>query len=301
MSKLKCGYLGPAGTFTEEAALKYFGNSIRLVPLNSINKVFAKIKNLDLHRGVVPVENSLEGPVNMTMDLLFSEDGIEIVGEEVLPIRHFLITAPGVEIEQIKQIYSHPQAIAQSGSFIREKLPEVRLVSVESTAVAAAQVQDSFDRALIGSKRISTIYNLEIKAENIQDYKYNYTRFLIIGFKAIKDNMNFLSGEPELYNHKNASEYKTSIICAPQVNKAGVLYEMLGEFARESINLTRIESRPTKKYLGEYLFYIDFTGHGDESHVLRALTGIKSKSIIFKNLGSYLKTKEGSIKENVKT
>lgn len=280
MTDIKCGYLGPPGTFSQEAGLKYFGKEQNLIPLKSINQIVDQLKATRIDVGIIPVENSLEGSVNLSMDLLFKESCLEIIGEVIVPIRHFLLAPSGVKIDDIKQLFSHSQAIGQANLFINKHLPEVKISFTESTALAAELIQGSKDKAMIGSKRVSSIYDLDILAEDIQDYYHNYTRFLIITNK-----------HNDISHPTSADEYKTSIICAPSVNQAGVLYDILGEFAREKINLTRVESRPTKKQLGEYLFYIDFEGHRDDPGVIRALTGVRQKCGVFKILGSYVKAK----------
>jgi prephenate dehydratase len=275
---IKCGYLGPPGTFSEEAALKYFQEEAELIPCNSFNQIFDKIQSGEVDRGVIPIENSLEGPVNLCMDLLFTNSFVVIINELIIPIRHYLLGLPGTRINIIKKIYSISQVIGQSNLFIKQNLPEVE-VNLTGSSAMAAKLIDSHDKAMIGSARISALYNLEILAENVQDNLNNYTRFFIIGNKL----------DIGKQNREENTEYKTSIICAPEVNEAGALYNILGELAREEVNLTRIESRPTKRMLGEYLFYIDFEGHKDDPNIAKALQGVEKRSAFFKVLGSYKK------------
>lgn len=283
---IKCGYLGPPGTFSQEAGLKSFADK-DLIPLKSINQIVDYLKEDKINLGIIPVENSLEGSVNLSMDLLFKESCLQVIGEIIVPIRHFLLASPGIKISDIKRLYSHSQAIGQSNIFINKYLADAKIFFTESTALAAELIAGSNEKAMIGSKRVATIYNLEILAEDIQDYSSNYTRFLII------------RNSDNTYIHNNRridGEYKTSLVCTPTVNQAGVLHKILGEFSKEGINLTRIESRPTKKQLGEYLFYIDFDGHSSDPEVVRALAEIQKLCGVFKMIGSYLKARvsEGS-------
>ncbi len=275
---IKCGYLGPSGTFSEEAGSKYFKGEAELIPCNSFNQIFDKIQSGEVDRGIIPIENSLEGPVNLCMDLLFSNSFAVIISELVIPIRHYLLGLPGTRINNIKKLYSISQVIGQSNLYIKQYLPEVEINYTGSSA-RAAKLIDNPEKAMIGSARISELYNLEILAENIQDNSNNYTRFYIIGNKL----------DVGKQIKEMESEYKTSIICAPEINESGALYNILGELAREKVNLTRIESRPTKRMLGEYLFYIDFEGHIDETNIEKALRGVEKRSSFFKVLGSYKK------------
>ena len=279
MKKEIYGYLGPRGTFSEEAAMLYCNEEDELVPLPSFNEIFDSLKTGKVTRGVIPVENSLEGAVNLCMDLLYTSSFVEVVGEIVLPVKQYLMAPKGMRIRDIKELYSISQVIGQSNSYINEYLPDAEIYFTASSAQAAELVKEKEGRALIGSRRLSELYDLEILAEEIQDSSNNYTRFFVIANQLDVEN-----GFPEL-----AKEYKTSIICAPTVNKAGVLYNILGEFKREEINLTRIESRPSKRQLGEYIFYIDLEGHQKNRHVRIALEGVERKSSFFRILGSYIR------------
>ena len=279
MKKEIYGYLGPRGTFSEEAAMLYCNEEDELVPLPSFNEIFDSLKTGKVTRGVIPVENSLEGAVNLCMDLLYTSSFVEVVGEIVLPVKQYLMAPKGMRIRDIKELYSISQVIGQSNSYINEYLPDAEIYFTASSAQAAELVKEKEGRALIGSRRLSELYDLEILAEEIQDSSNNYTRFFVIANQLDVEN-----GFPEL-----DKEYKTSIICAPTVNKAGVLYNILGEFKREEINLTRIESRPSKRQLGEYIFYIDLEGHQKNRHVRIALEGVERKSSFFRILGSYVR------------
>ncbi|NLJ83864.1 MAG: prephenate dehydratase [Halanaerobiaceae bacterium] len=279
MKKEIYGFLGPRGTFSEEAAMLYCNEEDELVPLPSFNEIFESLKTGEITKGVIPVENSLEGSVNLCMDLLYTSSFVEVVGEIVLPVKQYLMAPRGMKIRDIEELYSISQVIGQSSNYINEYLPDAEIYYTASSAQAAEFVKEEEGRALIGSRRLSELYDLEILAEEIQDGSNNYTRFFVIANQLDVEN-----GFPEL-----DKEYKTSIICAPIVNKAGVLYSILGDFKREEINLTRIESRPSKRQLGEYIFYIDMEGHQKNRHVRIALEGVKQKSSFFRILGSYVR------------
>lgn len=279
MKKELFGYLGPVGTFSEQAALQYFDDEDKLFPLRSFNEIFEKLQTGEIIRGVIPIENSLEGAVKLCMDLLYSSSYVVVVDEIILPVKHYLMASPGTKIDDIDEIYSISQIIGQTNTFVTQNLSDAAVSYAGSSAQAAEIIKGKSGKAMIGSKRISNLYGLEILAEEIQDMTNNYTRFFVIANKLdVKDEF------PDM-----DKEYKTSIICAPEVNEAGVLYRILAEFKREDINLTRIESRPTKRQLGEYIFYIDLEGHQKNRHVRVALEGIEKKSIFFKILGSYVK------------
>ncbi|MEJ6952108.1 prephenate dehydratase [Natronospora cellulosivora (SeqCode)] len=278
MKTNKCGYLGPEGTFSEQAAMKYCSKE-DLFSLRSFNEIFEKLQTGEITRGVIPIENSLEGAVKLCMDLLYSNSYVVVVDEIIVPIKHYLMAPAGTKINDIKELYSIAQIIGQTNKYINQNLKEVQIKYTASSAQAAEIIDGNNTKAMIGSKRISELYDLEILAEGIEDMTNNYTRFLVVANKLdVKDEF------PEM-----DKEYKTSIICAPTINEAGVLYSILSEFKRENINLTRIESRPTKRQLGEYVFYIDFEGHQKNRHVRVALDAIEKKSVFFKILGSYIK------------
>ncbi len=275
---MKYGYLGPSGTFCEMALLKFCRSEDEKAPLSTIEEIGERVNRNKIERGVLPLENSLEGSVNKTHNLLLELDNIQIVDEIVIPIIHNLLAVPGTKINQIKKVLSHPQAIKQSSKFIRNHLSEREIIYTDSTARAAEIVSENENYAMIGSRYSGKGNGLEILVHNIQDYSDNYTRFIVI----TNTDRNFSYSDDEY-------EYKTSLICTPEVNRPGVLHDMLAEFAGRSINLSRIESRPTKKKLGEYIFYIDIDGHRQDEQVRQALREVKSKSGYFKILGSYKK------------
>ncbi|MGM0602136.1 MAG: prephenate dehydratase [Bacillota bacterium] len=290
--KKKCAYLGPPGTFSELAVINYCtGEDEEIIPYDSIRELVEAVNSNEVDIALLPLENSLEGSVNISLDLLFENEEVEILKELVLPIEHFLLTPEKKSITEIKTVYSHPQAIAQSEKFLSSKMPQAKLVSTESTAAAAKKVAEDKKGAAIGSFRLAEIYDLEITASNLEGELPNSTRFVIIGRRK-----KFVSSQ----NNTDAGQkkrYKTSIICTPKKNRAGVLHDILGEFARREIDLSRIESRPTRKKLGEYMFYIDLAGKLEDENLKKSLKEVEKKSGYFRILGSYQVVKLLSQKE----
>lgn len=285
MSNLKYAYLGPAGTFSEEAISNYtdlYGGSLK--PFNSIRNIVKSVINDRTDLGLLPLENSLEGSVNLSLDLLYQNSELRLLREIVLPINQHLLVQPGVKKEEIKEIYSHPQAISQAGDYLAEIFRKVKIIYTDSTAAAAKKALNSKNRAAVGSTRLAKIYDLEIMAENLQGDLPNSTRFILTAKKeksfALENHLGIETG----------SDFKTSIICAPKVNKAGILYKMLGHFAKKNIDLSRIESRPSRKCLGEYIFYIDLKGSAVDKALKSALIEIQKMTSYYRLLGSYPKT-----------
>jgi len=277
----KYGYLGPEGTFSEMCALKCRSSCDKIIPYETIRKVVEKVEQKEIERGIIPLENSQEGSVNLSLDLLLKKTSLKIIGEVIIPIEHYLMAPSGISLDDIEEIYSHPQAIAQSRDFINQKLPKVDLNYTDSTASAVEKIFDNGNKAMIGSKRVKEIYNLGVLAKNVEGDLENYTRFIIIAREEEK-----VDFKKDLDNEI----YKTSIVCTPEKNRPGILYDLLGEFANRNIDLTKIESRPTKKQFGEYLFYMDFTGNYYASDKInQALAGVKEKSRLFRVLGCYPK------------
>lgn len=265
------GYLGPQGTFTEEAARSYDKNGTFLLkPYPAIDKIFSAIAKKEIDQGVVPVENSLEGSVNLTFDLLSGNTDLKIKGELLCRIKHFLLTAPGQNLTKIKGVYSHPQALAQCRLYLDKLLPEVSRISTPSTADAAALVARSKGKAAIASRQAAGLYGLEIIRENIQDESFNFTRFFLLA----------LSDAPR------TGDDKTSLLIGLD-DKPGSLFSSLGIFASHNLNLTKIESRPVRNELGKYIFFLDIEGHREEKKVDHALKELKEKALFLKLLGSY--------------
>lgn len=262
----KIGFLGPPGTYAEEAASDIPGE---LIPFDSIMEVLDAVKSKNIDIGVVPIENSVEGPVGITLDLLAHDYDLKIRNEIILPVSHNLLVNEGSEIEDIDTIYSHMQALSQCRKFIENM--GAKPVATPSTSGAACMALDNGNAAAIGTMRAAEIYGLKIAKSNIQDYEHNSTRFVVLG----------------RHDHVPTGHDKTSAIFSIINDRPGGLYEVLGEFAREDINLTKIESRPSKKKLGKYIFFIDFQGHREDKKIKNVLNTIKNKISYVRILGSY--------------
>lgn len=268
----KVGYLGPAGTFSEEAVLRYLEHEEGVaVPCRSLVEIFDAVSTGELQEGVVPLENSYEGAVNMTLDLLADCYRVKIRGEIILPVTHNLLVKPGTPGSELAGIISHPQALAQCRDFIRNRFPGIPLAEAGSTADAARKVAEMAEPwGAIGNERAAVSYGLALLERHINDQAGNTTRFIVLGREE----------------RRPLGPAKTSIIVAV-TDRPGALYHILKEFALRNINLTRIESRPAKKRLGDYLFFIDFQGHSGEAPVSAALEAVARQAADFKNLGSY--------------
>ncbi|MEG6584530.1 prephenate dehydratase [Dendrosporobacter sp. 1207_IL3150] len=266
------GYLGPQGTHSEEIALGlYKGEWGKFTPYNTIHGAIRAVEAGEVTESVVPIENSLEGSVNVTLDTLAHEVSLCITKEIIWSVRHNLLIKK--DTQQIKTIISHSQALAQCRNYIKSFYPAAELKAVESTAEAAYLVASGMANcAAIGSERAGKLYGLDSKATDIQDNDKNCTRFVV------------LSKEPIV---SKGERYKTSIVCQIKGENPGSLCELLQEFALRSVNLTRIESRPAKTGLGEYIFFLDIEGTIQDEKVRAAVTSVQSKSRWFKNLGSF--------------
>ncbi len=269
---LRVAFLGPRASFTEEAALKIFGDSGTLfIPLPSIKEVFRTVENGDADYGVVALENSLEGSVGETIDLLVNTD-LKICGETEIRIRHNLIVRPGTSFNDIKLVISHPHAIAQCRSFIEARLRNVRIETRSSTSEAVREAIENSGIAAIGSELAAYIYGGEIIARGIEDHKDNYTRFIAIGRSPLKKGVGM----------------KTAIIYTLP-HRPGSLYSALEPFAVRRLNLTKIESRPIKGKPWEYLFFMEFEGHEEDKIVSEAIKELRERAVQVKVLGSYQK------------
>ncbi len=284
----KISYLGPEGTFTEEALILYLKknyeknnnfslNKIEKIPLPTITDVIKSVDRGEVNQGVVPIENSIEGSVNLTLDVLTFESEAKIISEVVMPIKHQLIAKSQVKLKQIKRIISHPHATAQCRIFLNQKFPNVEIIAANSTAEAVKRLkEEDSESAAIGTKIAAEIYGLEIILSDIEDNKDNKTRFVVIG--------NFIA--------KKSANNKTSVVCFLKKDKPGSLYNILKEFAQRNINLTKLESRPAKKNLGDYVFMIDMEGHVHDKVIYEALESLRTKVYLVKLLGSYPAWKE---------
>jgi len=266
--RLKVAFLGPEATFTHQAAVKHFGRQAEYLPVASIADVFDEVEKERADYGVVPIENSTEGVVNHTLDMFVDSD-LMICAEREEPIRHYLISASG-EVKKIKMIYSHPQAIAQCRRWLEAHVPQASLHEAASTADAAAHASLDASSAAIASALAAQIYRLKIVASRVEDSAHNATRFLVVGRKF-----------PSPSGHD-----KTSILFSLK-DHVGALHDVLIPFKTHSLNLTRIESRPTKKKAWEYIFFADINGHLSNEDMKLALEELKESCVFLKVLGSY--------------
>ena len=273
----RIAYLGPPGTFTEEAALKY-DEKAQLIPFSTISAVATAVDTGIADEGVVAIENSLEGSVTETLDLLIHETRLLIRQEIVLPIEHHLLAKPGTKASEIKVIFSHPQALAQCRRFLERCFPQAQMMAALSTAAAVEQMMSSpSPTGAIGTKRAATLFGAEILARNIQDYSPNLTRFVVL---APAD-------------HPPTGRDKTSLCFSFAEDRPGLLFRVLQEFAQRNINLTKVESRPSKESLGRYIFLVDLEGHRQELLIVEVLEAVEAKTSLFKIFGSYPKYEGG--------
>jgi prephenate dehydratase len=264
----KVAFQGERGAFSEDAVLAFFGD-VELFPNRYITDVFEAVLRQDVDFGVVPVENSQAGSINDTYDLLLSCP-LNIFGEINLRISHCLMALPGETLDGIKVIYSHPQALAQCEEFLRKLKAEI--IPIYDTAGSAKRIKEAGLKgsAAVASKRAAKIYGLEILAEAIETNPNNYTRFFVISKKK---------AEP-------SPKSKTSLVFSTK-NIPGSLYACLGAFATRNINLTKLESRPSRDKPWEYVFYVDFEGHIDDRVCKDAMAELKKTTNFIKILGSY--------------
>jgi chorismate mutase/prephenate dehydratase len=261
-------FLGPEATFSHEAAMAIFGRSGQYYPADSIDAVFNLVAEDRCSHGVVPVENSYEGSVRDTLDLLYHYS-LLINAEHISRIRQHLLSKAS-RVDRIERLYSHPMAIAQCRQWIKTHMPGIRISEVTSTALAAKMASRDPAASAIGSRLAGRTYGLNILEQNIEDISHNFTRFLVLG----------------KHRPKPSSRDKTSCLFQPR-HGPDTLFKILGVLARRGINLIRIESRPTKKWKWEYLFFIDVDGHEQEDPVKAALSEMETHCIMLKRLGSY--------------
>ena len=265
---LNIAYLGPEGTFTQTAALKHFGHSVSTTALGSIDQVFREVESGACHYGVVPIENSIEGVVNHTLDMLINSS-LLICGEVELRIHHHLLTR-AKNLDQIKQVYSHQQSLAQCRTWLDTRLLEAERITVSSNAEAAKLVGRRKTVAAIAGETAAEYYNLPILFRNIEDHPDNTTRFLVLG----------------RHETRPSGKDKTSILFSA-ANRPGALHDMLSCFASNNVSMTRIESRPSRLGMWDYVFFVDVEGHAEDTHVVAALKKLKEAASMVKLLGSY--------------
>jgi prephenate dehydratase len=267
---LRVGYLGPAGTNSEVAALRSHP-AAELVAYPTITAVARAVEAGEINRGVVPIENSLQGSVTDTVDLLVHDDGLAVCGEIVLPIEHCLMVRPGTQRGQIDVIYSHPQSLGQCRRYLERTFPGVRAEAALSNSEAVAIAMRTPGAAAIGPARAAEIYGAEIMERGIEDSRVNKTRFVVLAREGAAP----------------TGRDKTSIAFAVAHDRPGTLVSVLHEFADRAINLTKIESRPSGEELGIYIFLLDLDGHRDDPLVAQALAAVREQADFFKVFGSY--------------
>ena len=264
---LKIAYLGPEATFTHIAAIKKFGSQVRYSPCNSITEVFREVEVSRCNYGVVPVENSIEGAVNHTLDMFIDSD-LKICSEVFLDISHNLIGR--CSLKSVKRIYSNPQVFGQCRLWLDSHLRNVELIEVSTTSRAAEIATKEKNACAIASLLAAEKYRLKVLAKGIEDSASNITRFLVIG----------------QHTPAPTKKDKTSIMFSGK-DRPGALHDMLVPFKKNKVNLTKIESRPSKRKAWEYYFFVDAVGHCQDSNVQKALESVAKQSIYLKVLGSY--------------
>ena len=264
---ISVAYLGPEATFTHLAALSKFGSSVHYVSCASIPEVFQEVDRKRVDHGVIPIENSIEGAVSHSLDM-FIDSELKICSEILFEVSHNLMAT--CDLKQIKRVYSNPQVFGQCRLWLERNLPRAELLEATSTTQAAMRASQEEYSAAVASKLAATLYNLNILAEGIEDLPHNVTRFLVVGRKFALPTKND----------------KTSILVSIK-DKVGALYEMLTPIRRNRINMTKIESRPSKKKAWDYYFFIDMEGHVEDLRVKKTLAEIEKQVRFLKVLGSY--------------
>jgi chorismate mutase/prephenate dehydratase len=265
---LRIAYLGPEGTFTQAAALKHFGHSVQTDSHYSIDEVFREVEAGASQYGVVPVENSTEGVITHTLDM-FLNSPLKITGEVQLRIHHNLLSTLEA-LSAVRRVYSHQQSLAQCRGWLDEHLAGVERVAVSSNAEAARLAAQDKEAAAIASRAAADIYGLRVLVANIEDEPDNTTRFIVIGREQVPP-----SGKD-----------KTSLLLSA-TNKPGALHQLLSPFAQHGISMTRIESRPSRRGVWEYVFFVDIEGHAADARVAKALDELRNEAAMLKVLGSY--------------
>ncbi len=265
--ELQIAYFGEAGSFTHLAAVNKFGSQVTYISSGSILEVFQKVEHGECDYGVVPIENSTEGAVTHTFDLLVDSE-LKICAQALLPVSQNLLSQS--PLSRVKKVYSHPQVFGQCRNWLFKHVPKAALVEVSSTTKAAQMALKEKGVAAIGSRQAAKIYGLKIVASNIQDSAHNMTRFLVISSQDVPQ----------------TGKDRTSILFSIK-DRVGALHAMLSPFAKNKINLTKIESRPSKKKAWDYFFFVDFEGHREDAKVKKALAELEDMCKYLKILGSY--------------
>jgi chorismate mutase / prephenate dehydratase len=267
---LKVAFLGPEGTFTQQAVLKQFGHSVRSLPLPSVDEVFHEVESGSVDFGVVAIENSTEGMVINTLDR-FLNSPVKICGEVELRIHHSLMGRMKA-LDQVERVCSHQQALAQCRAWLDENLPNAERVPVTSNAEGARRARDEKGTAAIAGETAAEVYGLEVLAKEIEDRSDNTTRFFVLGRKLFSP-----SGQ----------DRTTLLLSVGHTDSSGALVRLLEPFARHKVSMTRIESRPSHKRKWDYVFFIDIEGHAEDPNVAKALADLKDRASLFRVLGSY--------------
>ena len=269
---LKIGYLGPEGTFTQSAVYKHFGHSVRALPLATIDEVFHEVESGSADFGVVPIENSTAGAVNHTLDN-FLMSPLKICGELELRIRQHLLGAMD-SLDKVVRVCAHPQSLAQCRAWLKEYLDGVEQVEVASNAEGARRARDEAGTAAIAGDAAAEVYGLEKLITDIEDRPDNTTRFLVIGRELFPS-----SGD----------DRTTLLLSSADADDAGALHNLLAPLSENGVNMTRIESRPSRRRKWHYVFFIDIEGHADDDNVAVALKELETRAQLFRVLGSYPK------------
>ena len=272
---VRVSYLGPEATFTHQAVKRHFGTSARTVPCGSIPAVFEEVERGVADFGVVPVENSSEGIVSHTLDSFLDSD-LQICAEIGVDVDHCLLARDGVSEAQIERVYSHPQALSQCRRWLARNLPRATLVETSSTSDAARAAKSDSAGAAVAAELASRLYGLTVLRRQLQDMPNNVTRFLVIG-----------QNEPA--PSKRGGGERTSVLLVLPAEQPGALYEVLRPLSDTGVNLTKIESRPSRRKPWEYVFFLDLDGHRDDPEIADALARIAEVCELFKVLGSYRK------------
>lgn len=270
---IQVAFQGEIGAYSEEAAFQFFGSSIQTKPCESLDDVFKVVQQGGVPFGIVPIENSLEGSISKVYDLLLNSN-LRVCGEIELRVVHCLIASPGARLDLIKKVYSHPQALAQCQAFLKHLGCE--LIPTYDTAGSVKMIKERMitDGGAIASAKAAEVYAMKVIAKEIEDNPNNFTRFFVLSKQDTPP-----SGSD-----------KTSIVFSAR-HKPGALYDAIKEFAMKNINLTKIESRPTRQTPWEYNFYLDFEGHREDQVIREALENLERTSLFVKVLGSFPKAK----------
>ncbi|RTZ65931.1 MAG: prephenate dehydratase [Aquificaceae bacterium] len=267
---LSVAYLGPEGTYTQAATQKHFGDGVKMLPLASLSQVFREVEAGTVNYGVVPIENSTEGVISHTLDL-FVQSTLKICGEIHLPIHHSLMChSAELHFDDVKTVYAHQQALGQCRQWLDANLPNANRVAVSSNAEGARMTKSEPDAVAIAGQVAAELYKLHTLQENIEDNVNNTTRFLVIGHHDVTPSGND----------------KTTLLISAH-NKSGALYHLLEPLSKHALDMTRIESRPSKNTNWEYLFFMDIAGHAEDENVKSALLELEQEAELFRILGSY--------------